>query len=252
MIKVVVLGSGNVGSHLCVALEQNSQILLLQNYNRKGLAIKNSYVPVTNKISEIDSAEVYIVAYNDNSLSEIYPILKDLKGLIVHTSGATNMNVLADFENYGVLYPVQSFNKELEIDFSKIPIGVEANTKANENLLLKLAKSISHKVYLINSEKRTALHIAAVFANNFSNFMYTQAKSICDDFNVDFDIIKPLISQTIQKIDNIDPVKLQTGPAIRGDSKTIERHLNTIKNNSQKELYTILTKEIQKHYEKEL
>ena len=252
MVKVVILGLGNVGLHLCKALELNSQVLLLQNYNRKGIQIENSEIPVTNEISKIVLADVYIITYNDNALTEVYSKLKSLEGLVVHTSGATPMNALANFENYGVFYPVQSFNKEIPIDFSEIPIAVEANTKYNEDVLLKLAQKLTDQTYLINSEQRNALHIAAVFANNFSNFMYVQANNICEDFKIDFNILKPLITQTIQKLKNTDPKYLQTGPAIRRDSKTIDRHLDTIKQDSQKELYAVLTEAIQTYYEKEL
>ena len=252
MIKVVVLGAGNVGTHLCKTLEENPQVLLMQNYNRKGEAIPNCHVPVTNQLTAIASAEVYIVTYSDNALTEIDTSLKHLKGLIVHTSGATSMDCLSKFKNHGVFYPLQSFNKAIPVDFSNVPIAIEANTNNNEALLLRLAQSISTKVYKINSEQRNALHVAAVFANNFSNFMYTQAKSVCDNHSIDFNILKPLINETISKLAQTNPEKTQTGPAIRNDSKTIERHLQIIKDDQQKELYTVLTKAIQKHYEKEL
>lgn len=249
MIKVVVLGAGNVGTHLCNVFEMSDKVLLLQNYNRKGHPVLNSNVPVTNQLSNIASADVYIVTYNDNALMEVSSELKKLNGLVVHTSGATPMNVLEYLDNYGVFYPLQSFNKAVPVEFSGIPITVEANNEYNINLLLSLARSISKEVYQINSKQRNALHVAAVFANNFSNFMYTQAESICNDFSIDFQILRPLIQETIKKIKVTSPKDIQTGPAIRRDSKTIERHINTIENNPQKELYTVLTKAIQEHYE---
>ena len=252
MIKVVVLGAGNVGSHLCKTLQENPNVLLLQNYNRKGAVIKGCNVPITTNLLNIASAEVYIVTYNDNSLHECAKDLSRLKGLVVHTSGATKIDVFSNLKNYGVLYPVQSFNKDLEINFKEVPIGVEANTKVNENLLLSLAQSISDITYRINSEQRKALHVAAVFANNFSNFMYTQAKDVCDNFEIDFNILKPIIKETIAKIEKADPKDIQTGPAIRNDSKTIEQHKLLLKDNKQKKIYTTITKAIQTYYEKEL
>lgn len=249
MIKVVVLGAGNVGTHLCKTLEENPQVLLLQNYNRKGQAILNCHVPVTNKLSNIASAEVYVVTYNDNALLEVASELKTLKGIVVHTSGATPMNVFEDLDNYGVFYPLQSFSKAIPVEFLEIPIVVEANNELNTNLLLRLARSISTEVYQVNSKQRNALHVAAVFANNFSNFMFTQAENVCTDFGIDFQILKPLIAQTILKIETENPKDVQTGPAVRHDSKTIQRHLEIIKKDHQKEIYTVLTKAIQKHYE---
>jgi len=248
MIKVVVLGAGNVGTHLCHVFEKNNKVLLLQNYNRKGQPVLNSNIPVTNQLSNIASAEVYVVTYNDNALWEVAPVLKTLEGLVVHTSGATPMNVFNTLNNYGVFYPLQSFNKSIPVNFSTIPIAVEANNKQNEALLWHLAESISSQVYKINSEQRNALHVAAVFANNFSNFMFTQAKNVCNDFGIDFQILKPLITKTIMKMESLDPENRQTGPAIRNDLKTIERHVNTLKQNQQIEIYTTLTKAIQEYY----
>lgn len=252
MVKVVVLGAGNVGIHLCKTLENNSKVLLLQNYNRKGNSIPDCYVPVTNQLSDIVSADIYIVTYTDNALLKTSESFKNLDGLVVHTSGGTPMKVFNNLDNFGVFYPLQSFNKVIPVNFLNIPIAIEANTKSNELLLLSLANNISRQVYHINSKQRNALHVAAVFANNFSNFMYTQAKNVCDDNNIDFSILKPLINETIHKLAHENPEEAQTGPAIRKDSKTIERHLEIIKEDQQKELYTVLTKAIQKHYEKEL
>ena len=248
MIKVVVLGAGNVGTHLCNVFEKSDKVLLLQNYNRKGELVLNSNVPVTNQLSNIASAEVYVVTYNDNALLEEVLVLKKLNGLVVHTSGATPIDVFNDLDNYGVFYPLQSFKKSLSVNFSTVPIIVEANSKQNEALLLHLAQSISTVVYQINSKQRNALHVAAVFANNFSNFMYTQAKNICDDFGIDFQILKPLVTETIKKMEISNPEEVQTGPAIRGDIKTIERHLVTLEQDNQKEIYRVLTKAIQEHY----
>ena len=248
MIKVVVLGAGNVGTHLCNVFEKSDKVLLLQNYNRKGQPVLNSNVPVTSKLSNIASAEVYVVTYNDNALLEEASTLKELNGLVVHTSGATPMDVFNKLDHYGVFYPLQSFTKSVAVDFSEIPIAVEANSKQSETVLSQLARSISTEVYQINSKQRNALHVAAVFVNNFSNFMFTQAHNVCSDFGIDFRILKPLITETITKIETSNPKDVQTGPAIRNDSKTIERHLSTLKDEQQKELYAMLTKAIQQYY----
>lgn len=252
MIKVVVLGAGNVGTHLCRSLEANPEVLLLQNYNRKGESISDCNVEVTYNLANIAAADVYIVTYNDNALVEASEQLARLRGLVVHTSGATSINVFSTLKNYGVFYPVQSFKKELAVNFLEVPIAIEANTDSNKNILLNLAKSISNLTYQINSKQRSALHVSAVFANNFSNFMYTQSQNICKDYGIDFDILKPLIKETINKLDVSDPENIQTGPAIRKDSKTIERHKILLKKEAQKELYNTLTQAIQKYYEKEL
>lgn len=251
MIKTVVLGNGNLATHLCQAFEQNKGILLLQNYNRAGKAIHNCKVPVTANIKKIANAEVYILAISDNALYDLSEF-KNLNGLIVHTSGATSMDILKKFTNYGVFYPAQSFNINIPVDFSEIPIAIEANSILSEQILFHLANSISKKVYPINSEQRSALHLAAVFANNFSTFMYTQALEICNQHNIDFSILKPLIFETITKLENELPNKIQTGPAIRNDEKTISKHLEELKNEDQKKLYNQITLAIQDYYGKKL
>ncbi len=251
MIKTVVLGNGNLATHLCQAFEENEAILLLQNYNRAGKAILNCKVPVTSNIKKIANAEVYILAISDSALYDL-SVFNNLNGLIVHTSGATSMDVLKNFTNYGVFYPVQSFKANLPVNFTEIPIAIEANSALSQQLLFHLANSISKKVYTINSEQRSALHLAAVFANNFSTFMYTQALEVCNEHKIDFSILKPLIFETITKLENELPNKIQTGPAIRNDEKTISKHLKELKNEDQKKLYNQITLAIQDYYGKKL
>lgn len=251
MIQTVILGNGNLGTHLCQAFEKSKHINLLQNYNRKGKLIHNCTVPVTSNISKIAMAEVYILAFNDSALYEL-SAFKNLDGLVVHTSGATSLEVLNSFANYGVFYPVQSFKANVPVIFTEVPIAIEANSAVSEKILVHLARAISNKVSVINSSQRKALHLAAVFANNFSNFMYTQALDICIKNNINFDVIKPLISATITKLENTTPDKLQTGPAIRNDKKTINEHLILLENEAQNKLYHQLTKAIQDYYGKEL
>lgn len=249
MLKVVVLGAGNVGTHLCMVFEKNPEILLLQNYNRKGETIKNCGVPVTSDKNKITEADVYIFTFSDDSLGIIHSDFNHLKGIKVHTSGSTPMDIFSGFERRGVFYPLQSFTKEIPVDFSKIPITIEASNKNDEQLLLKLAQCISTEVYSLNSQQRNALHVAAVFANNFSNFMFTQAADICNEHHIDYAILKPLIRETIHKLKSAEPKKSQTGPAIRRDSETINRHISTLTNKNQAEIYTLLTQKIQDYYE---
>lgn len=251
MIKTVILGNGNLGTHLCQIFEKNENILLLQNYNRKGKSIPNCKVPVTSEITAIANADIYIVAFDDSTLYEL-SAFEDLSGLVVHTSGATPISVLENFTNRGVFYPVQSFKTGVAVDFSEIPIVIEANSVLSEKLLTHLAKAISKHVYRVTSKQREALHLAAVFANNFSTFMYTQAFDICKQNELDFSILKPLIFDVVNKLQNNPPNKLQTGPAIRNDAPTINKHIDLLTNTSQQKLYTQLTKSIQNYYGKKL
>lgn len=252
MLKVVVLGNGNVGTHLCRAFEQSPNVLLLQNYNRKGEALLNCNVPVISDLKNIASAEVYIVTYNDDSLFEVQEELMQLKGIVAHTSGATSIEIFNKLENFGVFYPLYSFSKAIAVNFNEVPIALEANTENNALVLSHLAQSISPKVYAINSQQRKSLHVAAVFANNFSNFMLTQAKDICDENNIDFRILHSIIKQTMHKVEYTEPKLAQTGPAIRNDLETIQEHLNILDSSSKKEIYSVITNAIKHYYGKKL
>ncbi len=249
MIKVVVLGSGNVATHLCVALEKHPSILLLQNYNRKGENIAHCGVTITNQPKKIVDADIYIFSISDDALTIVNTKFSHLKGLIVHTSGSTPLEVFSSFKRRGIFYPVQSFKKNIPVSFSNIPIAIEAFHESDQQLLVRFAKSISKAVYILNSEQRNILHVAAIFANNFSNFMYTQAEEICQTNAIDFNILKPLISETITKIATTSPKEIQTGPAIRKDHKTIERHITTLTDQKKIKLYQLLTAAIQHYYE---
>ncbi|MEX2380035.1 MAG: DUF2520 domain-containing protein, partial [Vicingaceae bacterium] len=168
---------------------------------------------------------------------------------IVHTSGSTPIEVFKDkgFEKYGIFYPVQSFSKHETESLTPIPICVEANSSKTEDLFLSLASSVSAKVYSLDSKKRKSLHVAAVFANNFTNHMFHIAHELLAQNKISFEIIRPLIEKTALKIKHEKPLNAQTGPAIRNDRKVIDEHLKYLdKNKEYKEIYEIITKNIYK------
>ena len=145
----------------------------------------------------------------------------------------------------GVFYPLQTFSKDKQVDFSIIPICLESEYPGDFSLLETLAKCISENVYKIDSKQRQALHVAAVFVSNFTNHMYKLGSDICNDNNIPFDILKPLIVETADKIMHLSPQEAQTGPAIRNDKKTLEKHLEFIKDQNQKNIYNTITESIQ-------
>ena len=141
------------------------------------------------------------------------------------------MNIFKNrFENFGVFYPVQTFSKTRNLDFSKIPICIEANSITLENELLELAKILSSSACVIDSEKRKFLHLSAVFASNFSNHMYDIAAEILSQKDISFDLLKPLIDETAQKAIDTGARNAQTGPAVRNDQKIIQNHIEMLKN----------------------
>lgn len=241
----MLLGLGNVGFHLAKAFIQSDQIELVQIYNRtqKDTNLFDESVPITYKIKDLEVADIYVVSVSDDAISNFSHQLQFKQGLVVHTSGAVSFDALKCEINRGVFYPVQSFTKNKEVDFHNIPIAFEVEKETDFELLEKLSKSISNQVFRLNDEQRRYLHLAAVFANNFTNHMYKIAYDICEENEMSFDLLKPLILETAIKIQSIIPIEAQTGPAVRNDIQTIQNHMETLDIN-RKEIYTLVTKDI--------
>lgn len=254
MIKVALIGSGNVAKHLFEVFSMNETIEVVQVISRNEAALKNfgESVNTTVNFSRIAEADIYIIAVSDDAIHAISQLLRYKKKLIIHVSGNTSIQILSDHKRNGVFYPLQTFSKKRKIDFSDVPICFEANNEADSILLEKLAKSISSKVYNVTSEQRKALHLAAVFVNNFTNHLNHIASRICNENQLPFEILRPLIRETVDKLELLSPYEAQTGPARRGDKKTLEDHVGQLKNSTHKEIYAVLSKSIQKTYGKKL
>ncbi len=250
MIKVVLLGSGNVAYHLALALKSAEQVELIQRYSRKGNndAFFDASLPCSNNLQDLKKADIYILAIKDESIGSLSEKLQHLKGLVVHTSGSIGIKALHSGLKRGVLYPVQTFTIKQNIDFKKVPLVIEADTKDDFQLLQTLATSLSEQVFELNSLEREQLHVSAVFANNFSNYMFTCAESLCKEFNLPFDILRPIILETGKKIQTMDPLEAQTGPARRNDRAVIEKHLELLQG-EKKHIYTLLSDAISKAYQ---
>ena len=253
MIKVVILGGGNVAFHLTSNFFKIKQVKVIQVYNRNidTIAHLKSKTAITNNLNELKDADIYIISVSDDAVLEISSKLSFKNKLVVHTSGSIAMSDLLSKSNKGVFYPLQSFSKNSKIDFSTIPICIEAEKDEDLVLLEKIGNLISKHIYFIDSEQRKQLHIAAVFVNNFVNHLYHLGNKICDNNNIPFDILQPLINETAKKITSLPPFEAQTGPAKRNDLKTIEKHKAMLTNNQQ-EIYTLLTKSIYKTYGEKL
>lgn len=256
MMKAVFIGSGNVATHLALALQAKgvtiSQVYSRTQKNAANLADKlnTSY---TTDISEVyDKADIYFYALKDGSFRETLKSFDLPDAIHVHTAGSIPMS---DFDGiatkYGVFYPLQTFSKEKDVDFTKIPICIEAINTDVQQTLLDLAHLLGSKTYLISSEQRKKLHLAAVFACNFTNYMYDISSQILEDMGVSFEILQPLILETAEKVQSIVPYKAQTGPAVRFDDKIISKHLKMLKNRRDlKKIYTLLSKDIHKRHKR--
>ena len=251
MKNIILLGSGNVATHLGIALK-NSNYTIVQVYsksieNAKVLANKLN-AQFTNNLSKLKSTDLIIVCINDDAILSVLSQIKNTA--IVHTSGSIGLDVFKQkFTNYGVFYPLQTFNKEIDINISEIPFCIEGNSLEFEKQLIKIAKALSKNVVKMNSQQRKQLHIAAVFACNFSNHMYSIADDLLAKKNIDFKILLPLIRKTNANLENYRPKEVQTGPAKRKDTAIIQEHIATIKENEIKELYHRISDNIIKYHE---
>ncbi|TPN83408.1 Rossmann-like and DUF2520 domain-containing protein [Aquimarina algicola] len=254
MIRIIILGSGNVAKHLYKAFMNIKAINVIQCYNRKGILLHpdQELGDITNDLQVLKEADLYIVAVSDDAIKTVSDGLMFNDRLVVHTSGSSPLHTLNNANKRGVFYPLQSFSQQKDIDFESIPFCLEAEHEKDLALLKKVAGSLSKNVYEISSEQRNTLHVAAVFANNFTNYLFSTAKNICDTQKVPFEILHALILETATKITEIDPDLAQTGPALRNDTKTIQRHLNTLSNQEHKNIYQALTAAIQSKHGKKL
>ena len=253
-LKIVLLGAGNVGFHLGKKLHEVG-LEIEQVYSRKiskakRLAKKIECEAIRNIDDVSTDADLYILAVPDSVIGKVAADLSQRipnSKLVVHTSGATPSTVLKPyFKNYGIFYPLQTFSMERKVDFANIPICIDSNLKKHRILLEKLGKRISQNVHQINDRERAILHVAAVFVNNFSNNLFTIGEKITSTENLPFDILRPLIKETVDKIATHSPTKMQTGPAKRGDEITIDLHLKYLEKNFPEfiEVYQTMTRNI--------
>lgn len=247
MISIVILGAGNVATHLFNTFNNNNKVVINQWYNRNIETLKpyKNKVDITDDLSKLKSADVYLIAVSDDAIARLSSQLPFENRLVVHTSGMMNIHDLDKKNRRGVFYPLQTFSKLVPINFEDVPICIEALNKSDFTTLKTLAEALGSKSYKIYSNQRQALHLAAVFVNNFTNQLYRIGHEITESHGVDFDLLKPLIMETARKVQETSPYKAQTGPAKRNDKKTLKKHLALIENEHHKAIYTLLTQSIQ-------
>ncbi|WP_422103928.1 Rossmann-like and DUF2520 domain-containing protein [Winogradskyella sp.] len=248
MITVVLLGAGNVAIHLYKAFKSSDAVTLIQWYNRSYSAISSyaNAVETTDDLSQIKAADIYILAISDDSITKLSKDLPFENRLVAHTSGSVSIHDLDKKNQRAVFYPVQTFSKGADLDFSAIPICIEVTEKSNLQFMKGLAEALGCTPYRITTEQRQTIHLSAVFVNNFTNQLYRIAHEISDAKSINFDILKPLILETAKKVQDMSPYMAQTGPAKRNDKKTIRRHLKQIENEAHKAIYELLTASIKK------
>ncbi|HZY40189.1 MAG TPA: Rossmann-like and DUF2520 domain-containing protein [Mucilaginibacter sp.] len=249
-MRITLIGSGNVATHLAAAFK-NAGHRIVQVYSRDMqraalLAYHVNAEPISD-LRHIDAeTDLFIISVKDDAIAPVANHLANFKKLTVHTSGATDMESLAAvIPQAGVFYPLQTFSKEKEIDFWSVPLCIEGVDEAVTSELEHLAQTISNRVYRINSNQRKTLHLAAVFACNFPNYLYDVARNLLAKNNMEFELLRPLILETAQKVQDSLPADLQTGPAVREDELTMANHLQMLENEPQlKMIYELLSQGI--------
>ena len=232
-MKIVMLGAGNLATNLALALRKAGHEIV-QVYSRTQASAeqlaRQTVSEATTRLNRlVQDADLYVLSVKDDAMKPVLEAFPVQNGFLVHTAGSVDMEVLSDYSaNYGVLYPLQTFSKERTVDFSHIPLCLEANNQQNLEFLEHLASGLSSDIRHISSVQRAHIHVAAVFACNFSNFMLANAEAVLSHQQVSFDILAPLIRETIEKALQGSPARAQTGPARRGDQQTMERHLNLL------------------------
>lgn len=244
---MTIIGSGNVARHLINTFAKSEAVEIVQVYvrNPNTILLEIGSDKIINDINALQEADIYIIAVSDNAIAGISADLPFVNRLVVHTSGSVPLEALSEKNHKGVFYPLQTFTKDKEVNFKEIPLCIETQFSTDYQLLERTARSISDNVFAINTTQRKALHVAAVFVNNFTNHMYTIGSQICSDNQVPFEVLRPLIKETAEKITVLSPQEAQTGPARRNDSSTIESHLAFLSNLNQKNIYSLLTQSIQ-------
>jgi predicted short-subunit dehydrogenase-like oxidoreductase (DUF2520 family) len=200
----------------------------------------------------VQEADIYLLAVSDQAITSVMDHYIGSKALFVHTSGAMGLEVLNSVHRKGVLYPLQTFSKEREIKFESIPICIETALEADSTLLSSLARALSNQVLEISTEKRRALHLAAVYINNFSNHMIYLGETLCKKAGLSENLLHPLLRETCEKVQDLSAYEAQTGPARRNDIQTQEAHLNLLPEVTDQKLYKIISESIQRTYEQEL
>jgi predicted short-subunit dehydrogenase-like oxidoreductase (DUF2520 family) len=253
--RFVFIGAGNLATRLSGVFKEKG-FFIEQVYSRseksaKSLAEKLQTNYTTSVQNIFTGVDVYFVALKDSAFEKVLPQINFQNSLLVHCSGSMPLSCLKKYsENIGVLYPLQTFSKNREVDFAEIPIFIEANSPENEKKLVQIAEKISDRVTVLNSDKRLNLHVAAVYACNFVNHFYTIAAEVLKSKEIPFEVLNPLILETARKVQELEPALAQTGPAVRFDENVISKHLEALQAFPEfQKLYEMVSESIYKFHQ---
>lgn len=253
MVDVVVIGGGNVAWSLLERIRSCSALNLVGCVVRRAdIAEQISChfeVEVVGSVEQLPQAQLYILAVSDSAIAELSEEVEFASGAVVaHTAGSVPITALSSkIEHRGVIYPMQTFTKGRSVDWSEVSIFIEGATECAEQMVHRVASELSSRVYSLTSQQRISLHIAAVFGCNFTNALWGIATKQLEGVGMSLSTLKPLLEETLRKaVESGDPVRVQTGPAVRGDMVTQQNHLEMIESEEQQEIYKLLSSMIWK------
>lgn len=248
--RVFIIGAGNVGSQLAIALKSIVEVVGV--YSKSGVSAKlvteQFELPFFESLEEIPSCDLVLICSNDDSIQSILEKL-DNRFNVAYTSGSVELNQLPNRPNLGVFYPLQTFSKGRKVELNKVPFLIEATNEIFKNQLFDLGLKLSKNVSFADSADRKKLHIGAVFINNFTNHMAYLAKEFVESNELNWEFLKPLLEETTNKIMDVNPFDVQTGPARRNDQLVINNHLEQL-TGTPHDIYKIVTKSIVNTYHK--
>ncbi len=252
--KIAIIGAGNVATHLAQAFACANDVVQIYSRNLDNatcLASKIQGCEAINDLSQLSSnVDIYIVSVKDDAIIDIVYGMPETcrNGLWVHTSGSVSMDVFRNIaENYGVLYPLQTFSRDVPVNVGEVPFFIEGNNAVSFGRIKDVALSVSSIVRCADSDSRKLIHASAVFACNFVNHMWSIADEVLKDGDFSFDLLLPLLKETLAKVSKVSPYDAQTGPARRGDIDTMSRHMALL-DEDKKEIYKLLSRSIMKQY----
>ncbi|MDD6783110.1 MAG: DUF2520 domain-containing protein [Prevotellaceae bacterium] len=254
-MKIGILGAGNVAVHLVAALVEQGHTVCVWNRSEDPLSLfrQKNLCCSTSMNDVLNNTEINIICVKDSAIGDVarqlHETTDNTKAVVAHTSGSTPMAVVENFfENCGVIYPMQTFSRHIEPNFSEIPFFIEANNPASADKLKLLASSMSDLVFDLDSRQREMLHLACVFACNFTTHNFSIAEKLLKEIGLPFSVVLPLVNETIRKANLSSPGLIQTGPAVREDHATLKRHQQLLKTlPDELEIYRNMSQNIMKY-----
>jgi len=247
MVRLVLVGTGNVSKAIAKAILETKKIELVRVIGR-GKELSADFpmkVSYDTKLDDLPDCDLVLLTVQDHMIESVSSQLTANQAVVAHTSGASDINLLSDHKHIGLMYPIQTFSEKSSLEWNKIPICLEASTPKAQKTICEFTQSLgARNIVSLDLNQRTLLHVGAVIVNNFTNSLYEQTYQLFKQNQLDFNLLKPLIQETAQKIKEQTPLESQTGPARRGDIATIKKHLSHIEDAELHHLYKTFTNHI--------